>query len=197
MLTDFQRWLIRSSAKSMRREITGQVRRSLGAGERANPGDVWGTVTTEIPPEAGESPECQWCPICRAARRMRETGPGLGDQLSAAGDVVASAVQEAMKSFDSVLARAGAAGDPARDNPDRWSPASGDWTSVRDDWAAAHGAQPAGGTATAEVDAAAGADAAVGPDAAARPEGSATPDGAGGPEQNGKPDGPDEPDNRG
>jgi hypothetical protein len=202
MLTDFQRWLIRSSAKSMRRELTGQVRRSLGGGERAKPGDVWGTVTTEIPPDAGESPECQWCPICRAARRMRETGPGLGDQLSAAGDVVASAVQEAMKTFDSVLARAGAAVDSTRENRDQWSPAGGDWTSARDHWAAAHGARPADGTATAGADA--GADAAAGPaaeptaapDAAPGPEDS-TPGGSGGPERNDTPDGPDEPGNRG
>ena len=61
---------------------------------RAN---VWDTATNEIPPDAGESPECQWCPICRAARRMRESGPGIGGQLSGAGDAVASAVQDAVE----------------------------------------------------------------------------------------------------
>src|SRR5580698_10456586 len=93
MLSDLQRWLIRSSAKSMRKEIGGQVRRTFGGSERPGPAEVWDTATNEIPPEVGESPECQWCPICRAARRMRDSGPGLGGQLSGAGDAVASAVQ--------------------------------------------------------------------------------------------------------
>jgi hypothetical protein len=108
LLTDLQRWLIRSSAKSMRREIEGQVRRTLGGG-RGQPEDVWGTATTEPPPGAGESPECAWCPICRAARRMRESGPGLSSQISGASDVVASAVQDAIVAFDAVLSRPAAA----------------------------------------------------------------------------------------
>ena len=76
MLSDLQRWLIKSSARSMRKEISGQVRRTFGGGRSSNASDVWDTATTEIPPEVGESPECQWCPICRAARRMRDSGPG-------------------------------------------------------------------------------------------------------------------------
>jgi hypothetical protein len=102
---DLQRWFIRQSAKNMRREISGQVRRSLGGGRENS--DVWDTATNEIPPEVGESPECQWCPICRAARRMRDSGPGIGDQLSGAGDVVASAVQDAISALDSLLSKAG------------------------------------------------------------------------------------------
>jgi hypothetical protein len=86
---ELQRWFIRQSAKNMRRELTGQVRRSLGGG-RTEKTDVWDTVTHEIPPEVGESPECQWCPICRAARQMRDSGPGLGGQLTGAGTAVAS-----------------------------------------------------------------------------------------------------------
>jgi hypothetical protein len=113
MLSDLQRWLIRSSAKTMRKEITGQVRKTLGGG-RTDKGDVWDVATTEIPPDVGESPECQWCPICRAARRMRDSGPGLGGQLSGAGDAVASAVQDAIGALDSILGKA-AGGGSARD----------------------------------------------------------------------------------
>jgi hypothetical protein len=122
LLTDLQRWLIRSGARSMRHEIEGKVRRSLGGG-RAQPGDVWGTATTEPPPDAGQSPECLWCPICRAARRMRESGPGLGSQLSGASDVVAAAVQDAIVTLDTVLSRTAAA--PGQERPADRSPASG------------------------------------------------------------------------
>jgi len=98
-----QRWLIRSGTRSMRRELTGQFRRTFGA-SGAEPGDVWSTATTEPPPdESREAPECAWCPVCRAARRIRESGPGLGGQLAGAGDAVAAAVQEALSAFDAVL----------------------------------------------------------------------------------------------
>jgi hypothetical protein len=112
MLTDLQRWLLRSSARSMRKELGGQVRRTFGGGEqKKGAAEVWDTATNEIPPEVGESPECQWCPICRAARRMRDSGPGLGGQLSGAGDAVASAVQDAISALDSILSRAGGGSD--------------------------------------------------------------------------------------
>jgi hypothetical protein len=186
VLSDFQRWLLRSSAKSMGREISGQVRKSLGGG-RQDRSDVWDTATTEIPPEVGESPECQWCPICRAARRMRDSSPGLGDQLSAAGDVVATAVHEAMRAFDSVVPRP--TGSPApraghgehaagwsatADGHDSTSADLGDWVAARDAWAAAHGAQMVDGS----------------------PSG-ATPAGDQQDELTSEPDGPDEPDDRG
>jgi hypothetical protein len=100
---EVQRWLIRSGARSVRREFGEQVRRTLGGG-REEPTDIWGTATTEPPPdETLDSPECAWCPICRGARRIRESGPGLGSQLAGAGDAVASAVQEALAAFDAVL----------------------------------------------------------------------------------------------
>lgn len=105
---DVQRWFIRSSARNMRRELSGQVRKTFSGG-RSDSSDVWDTATTETPTPEGEAPECQWCPICRAARRMREN-PGLSGQLSGAGDAVASAVHEAIKAFDSMLARTGAYG---------------------------------------------------------------------------------------
>lgn len=97
-----QRWLIRSSADNMRREMGEQFRRAFGGG-RAPAQDVWDTATTEPPPEAAaEAPECAWCPVCRTARRIRESGPGLGG-LAGAGDAVAAAVQEAMSAFDAFL----------------------------------------------------------------------------------------------
>jgi hypothetical protein len=197
MLSDFQRWLLRSSAKSMRKEITGQVRRTFGNG-RSERADVWDTATNEIPPEVGESPECQWCPICRAARRMRESGPGLGDHLSTAGDMVSAAVSEALKSVDSVLSRpSGADSRPAQ--PDDWAPGSDGWDAARDSWAAAHGAiVTADGTdGGPAADSPAGQAAADGPgDQAAagpgdQPAADAHEDGGQ------RTEGPDEPDNRG
>ena len=125
MLNDLQRWLIRSGARSMRKEIGGQVRRTFGGNQRAGSADVWDTATNEIPPEVGESPECQWCPICRAARRMRDSGPGLGGHLSGAGDVVASAVQDAVSALDSILGKAGASGEPRSGSTTRASAPAG------------------------------------------------------------------------
>jgi hypothetical protein len=188
MLSDFQRWLIRSSARSMRKEIGGQVRRTLGG--RAEQGEVWDVATTEIPPEVGESPECQWCPICRAARAMRESNANLSGTLSTAGDVVASAVQEAMKAFDSVLTRSGgpARARPGEANGQAESP--DDWAAARDRWAAEHGAMiPDHGAWTAQPDsesAAAGHRAAPADSAAAA-----------GQDVTDEPDGSDEPDDRG
>jgi len=137
MLSDFQRWLLRSGAKSMRKELTGQVRRTFGGG-RADTGDVWDVATTEIPPEVGESPECQWCPICRAARAMRDSGPNLGDHLWTAGDMVAGAVQEALSAVDSVLSKTSGGSQRAAPRDD-WGAGSEGWTAARDNWAAAHG----------------------------------------------------------
>jgi hypothetical protein len=131
VLTDLQRWLLRSGAKSMRREIEGQVRRTFNGGKRAERDDVWGTATTEPPPGVGEAPECAWCPICRAARRMRESGPGLGSQLSGAPSVVAAAVQDAIVAFDTVLSRSAAA--PGQERPADRSPASGSADSASDE----------------------------------------------------------------
>ncbi|MGH3400539.1 MAG: hypothetical protein ACRDPO_38250, partial [Streptosporangiaceae bacterium] len=101
LLNNFQRWVIRSSARNMRREIEHSVRRSIGAA-RAEPADTWGVATTEPPPDLSEAPECAWCPVCRAARRMRESGrPGL----SSVSDAVAAAVHDAFGALDGVLSR--------------------------------------------------------------------------------------------
>jgi hypothetical protein len=117
LVGDLQRWLIRSSARNMRSQFEDQVRRTLG-GQRPDNSDVWDVATTEIPPDVGEAPECQWCPICRAARRMRDSSPGLTGQLSGAGDAVAGAVQDAVRAFDSFLSRA-AGGSAPDSNPDQ------------------------------------------------------------------------------
>jgi hypothetical protein len=132
LTSEIQRWLIRSGARSMRRELGEQFRRAW-TGQRAEPtepGEVWNTATTEPPPEESEAPECAWCPVCRAARRIRESGPGLGGQLAGAGDAVAAAVQEALAAFDAVLSAkprtepAGESARPARADPPE-APAAG------------------------------------------------------------------------
>ncbi len=94
----------------MRQELTGQVRRTLGRAEREN---VWEVATTEPPYDpSGEAPECAWCPVCRAARRIRESAPSVGGQLAGASDVVAAAVQEAMRAFEATMSM-GQRGDRA------------------------------------------------------------------------------------
>lgn len=112
---DLQRWLMRSGARGLSRELGGQLRRAqlrlAGRGEQT-PGDVWRTATTT--PDPGEPPECAWCPVCRAARRMRAGGPGLGAHLAEAGDAVAAAVQEAFARFDSAVRVDQSEGGPER-----------------------------------------------------------------------------------
>jgi hypothetical protein len=99
-VADFQRWLMRAGAKSMANQVADQVRRTLGA-ERRDHGDVWDTATNEAPPN--EPPECQWCPVCQAARAARLSGPGLGARLSDAGGVLASVAQEALSAFEQLM----------------------------------------------------------------------------------------------
>lgn len=112
-----QRWLIRSGAKNMRSELSDQFHRAFGGGRADRDKDAWNTATTESPPEASdEAPECAWCPVCRTARRIRESGPGLGG-LSGAGDAVASAVQEALSAFDAFLSMRPGSPPPTRSAP--------------------------------------------------------------------------------
>jgi hypothetical protein len=121
LLSDLQRWLIRAGARNMRSQFEDQVRRTL-SGQRPDTGDVWDIATTEIPSEAGEAPECQWCPICRAARRMRDSTPGLAGQLSGAGEAAAATVHDAIRAFDTFLTRAAggsAPGGVSRPSPER------------------------------------------------------------------------------
>jgi hypothetical protein len=84
----------------MANQVASQVRRTVGQERRAH-GDVWDTATTEPPPE--EAPECQWCPICQAARAARLSGPGLMSGLADAGGVLASMAQDAFSAFDQIM----------------------------------------------------------------------------------------------
>ncbi|MGD0684443.1 MAG: hypothetical protein ABSA03_04940 [Streptosporangiaceae bacterium] len=109
---DFQRWLLRSGARSFSREVRGNLRKTFGYGD-AGRDDVWESATKE--PEGGEPPECEWCPLCRAARKFRESGPGLGSHLSSAGDIFATVVQDAVDVFEAALAMRPASSEPRGD----------------------------------------------------------------------------------
>ena len=104
---DFQRWLVRSGARSVRKEVGGHLRSVLGLGEPG--GDVWESATSAPPDEA---PECAWCPVCRAARVLRESGPGVTSQVAAASDALAGLVHDALSVVESALAGAGRTAGP-------------------------------------------------------------------------------------
>jgi hypothetical protein len=106
--SEIQRWLIRTSARNMRDELGGQVKKALRGSERKT-GDSWATATTEPPHAADEAPECAWCPVCRAARRIAQARSGAdsqggGPRISDATDVMAGAVRDALAGIDSILA---------------------------------------------------------------------------------------------
>ncbi len=61
---------------------------------------------------AHEAPECQWCPICRARRKFRDSGPGLSSAVAAAGDAVSVVLQDAAAAFEAAVAAAGRQGRP-------------------------------------------------------------------------------------
>ena len=107
LASEIQRWLIRTSARNMRDELGGQVKKAFRGSER-NPGDSWATATTEPPHAADEAPECAWCPVCRAARRISQARAGSdtqggGPRAAAAADVMAGAVRDALAGIDSIL----------------------------------------------------------------------------------------------
>lgn len=118
--SEIQRWLIKTSARTMRDEIGGQVKgqvKKAFRGPDSEPGDSWATATTEPPHAADEAPECAWCPVCRAARRISQARSGTdsrgGPRLSDAADVMAAAVRDALSGIDSILSyRPGEAGAP-------------------------------------------------------------------------------------
>jgi hypothetical protein len=99
-VADFQRWLMRAGARSMANQVADQVRRTIGQ-ERRDRGDVWDTATNEPPPE--ESPECQWCPICQAARAARLSGPGLMSSVADVGGALAAMAQDAFSAFEQIM----------------------------------------------------------------------------------------------
>lgn len=99
---DFQRWLMRAGARSLGREVAGKVKSALGADSKR--ADIWETATTE--PPGDEPPECQWCPVCRAARRYRESGgtsSGLSSQIAGVGDTLAGFAQDAFSLFETAM----------------------------------------------------------------------------------------------
>jgi hypothetical protein len=101
LIGDFQRWLVRSGARSMSREVSGQLRSALG---RSSGPDVWEKATT-----ADEAPECAWCPFCRAARALKDSGPGVSSQVTAATGAMAGLVHDTLGAFESMMAAARAA----------------------------------------------------------------------------------------
>src|SRR5215467_16205496 len=92
----------------MSRELADQVRAALGKNQST--GDVWETATTQ--PVPADAPECAWCPLCRAARIVREAKPGRDTRVAAVGDALTTVVQDAVSVLEAALAatnRSGAA----------------------------------------------------------------------------------------
>jgi hypothetical protein len=98
---DFQRWLMRAGAKSIGRDVAGRVKSTFGGGGGGQKADVWETATTEELTD--EPPECQWCPICRAARRYRDSGGTAPSQFAGVGDTLAGLTRDAFSLFDAAL----------------------------------------------------------------------------------------------
>lgn len=135
---DLQRWLVRSGARSVTRQVGGQIRTALGGGKQST-ANVWETATSE----ADEAPECAWCPICRARRRLRESGPGLSSGVAAAADAVGTVMQDAMSAFEAAVA---AAGRPARPQDTAAPPAGEVWDEATDEPAVRSRPSANGGT---------------------------------------------------
>jgi len=171
LIGEVQRWLLRTSARGVSRGLNDQIRTALRGGGH---GDVWETATADEEP-----PECTWCPICRARRRLRESGPGVASGVAAATDAVGVVMQDALSAFEAAVA---AAGRQARPRP---QPDGEVWDMATDEPGAPALVEPAGPRATppppADGPAAGGAAAAQPPaGAAADPAGPAGPEPAAG-----------------
>jgi hypothetical protein len=114
---DFQRWLIRSGTRGLSREVSDQIRSALG--RSGGSADVWARAT--VPP-SDEAPECAWCPLCRAARVLRESGPGVSSQMAAAGEAVNVLAHDALSVFESAVAATGRAAARASAGPGQAPP---------------------------------------------------------------------------
>lgn len=113
---DFQRWLMKAGAKSIGQQVAGRVKSTLGAGTGGGKkADVWETATTEELTD--EPPECQWCPICRAARKYRDSGGGSGAQFASVGDTLAGLTRDAFSLFDAALRSSQRPAPPAGPRP--------------------------------------------------------------------------------
>ena len=114
---DFQRWIFRSGARGLSREVTDQLKSALG--RSGGPADVWARATAPPPTEA---PECAWCPFCRAARVLRESGPGVSSQMAAASEAMTVLAQDTLSFFESALAATGRAAAKATAGPGQAPP---------------------------------------------------------------------------
>lgn len=117
LANEVQRWLIKQSARNMRDELGDQVKKAFRGQGEPPPGDVWSTATTEPQDAADQPPECAWCPICRAARRMTQAQGGQGAAttpgaaapkdaaagLAGAADVLFGAARDALVGLDAIL----------------------------------------------------------------------------------------------
>jgi hypothetical protein len=123
LANDVQRWLIKSSARSMRDELGDQVKKAFrSSGSGSNAEDVWSTATTEPPDYLYQAPECAWCPVCRAARRLaqaqsqvpagaaakpgessRTAGTRTSPAWAGASDVLVGAARDALAGLDAIL----------------------------------------------------------------------------------------------
>ena len=112
LIGDFQRWLVRSGARSVSREVGGQIRSVLGRGNGS--ADVWEAATA---PPTDEAPECAWCPVCRAARVLRDSGPGVNSQVAAASEAMTVLARDALSVFESALSATGRAAARAGSGP--------------------------------------------------------------------------------
>jgi hypothetical protein len=148
---DFQRWLMKAGARSLGRDVAGRVRSTMGGG--AKRADVWETATTEDPTEP---PECQWCPVCRAARRYRESGgmgapssATLGGQLAGVSDTLAGLTRDAFSLFDAAMKSATRPPAGQRPSAERTSAGSSadPWAAEQDPWSAAQEQQQEQGQA--------------------------------------------------
>jgi hypothetical protein len=117
---DFQRWLMKAGARSITRDVTDRVKSTMGGGKAKAHADVWDEATTTDPTD--EPPECQWCPICRAARKARDSGGSsavFSEQVAGAADALAGLTRDAFSLFESAMRsqttapRRPAAGTPA------------------------------------------------------------------------------------
>ncbi len=138
LVGDVQRWLLRTSARGVSRGLNDQIRTALRGGGH---GDVWETATADEEP-----PECAWCPICRARRRLRESGPGLASHVAAATDVVGVVMQDAVSAFEAAVSAAGRQARP-RSGP----PAGGEvWDVATDEPGSPSLVEPPGAPAPAQ-----------------------------------------------
>jgi|GEM_PF-5052068 len=142
----------------MSRELADQVRAALGKNQST--GDVWETATAE--PVPAEAPECAWCPLCRAARIVREAKPGRDKRVAAVGDALTTVVQDAVSVLEAALAATSRSGG-GNGRPDATAPGTRGYPAA----GAAADAETAGAAAEAAGSAAEAAPAGSAAEAAA------------------------------